>query len=354
MNLAFEEALQSIGTSRPNPAVGAILVKNGAIIGRGRTQKPGSHHAEIMALLDAGSAAEGADMYVTLEPCCHWGRTPPCTDAILKAKVARVFISLVDSNPRVNGGGIAILREAGVWVEVGMLGDFATEFYRGFFHHLRTGLPWVDVKIAQTLDGFIAGEQGQRTQISCPEVSTWVHRLRSRVDAIVVGGGTARNDNPQLNVRGVPGHSPMRIIVCGTSEIPPTLQMFQDGGAPCLVYSQGPQKALSAPVQIWPAPAFPEAWQGLMTQLGAMGYHRVLLEAGATMAGLVLSDSRLWNRFLLLTAPTFLGKGLAWNSSLCKDWIDSLHLSRFDLIGSDFLAEFANVHGNHSVSRSHP
>lgn len=354
MHLAFDEALQAIGTSRPNPAVGAILVRDGEIVGRGRTQKPGSHHAEIMALLDAGEKAEGADMYVTLEPCCHWGRTPPCTDAILKAKVSRMYIAVVDQNPKVNGGGIAKLREGGVQVDVGLEAEYGEDFYCGFFHHLRTGLPWVDVKIAQTLDGFIAGEHRERTQISGAEASQWVHRLRARVDAIIVGGGTALHDDPRLNVRGVPGHSPQRIVVCGSTPLSPQLKMFQDGGAPCLVYSRGPQNLLPATVQSWPSPDFAESWIALLQQLGEAGYHRVLLEAGATMAQLVLCDVRLWNRFLLMTAPRFLGKGLPWSAALGQTWIDSLHLSRFELVGTDYLAEFENVHGNHSGPRSNP
>jgi diaminohydroxyphosphoribosylaminopyrimidine deaminase/5-amino-6-(5-phosphoribosylamino)uracil reductase len=210
------------------------------------------------------------------------------------------------------------------------------------------------VKIAQTLDGFIAGEYHQRMQISCSEASQWVHRLRSRVDAIAIGGGTAVSDNPQLNVRGVPGHSPQRIVVCRGTQLPAELRMFQDGGAPCLVYSRDPQKALPAKVQEWPSSLFEEAWLQLLKQLGEQGFHRVLLEAGATMAGLVLQSPQLWNRFLLLTSPILLGKGLPWNSTLGKDWIDSLHLSRFELIGSDYLAEFENVHRNHSSSRSNP
>ncbi|HSQ43210.1 MAG TPA: bifunctional diaminohydroxyphosphoribosylaminopyrimidine deaminase/5-amino-6-(5-phosphoribosylamino)uracil reductase RibD, partial [Fibrobacteraceae bacterium] len=160
MGLAFDEALLAIGTSRPNPPVGAILVREGQVVGRGRTQKPGNHHAEIMALHDAGERAQGADMYVTLEPCCFFGRTPPCTDAILAAQVGRVFISVIDQNPRVNGGGIARLQEAGIPVKTDVLSEFGTEFYRGYHHHLHTGLPWVDLKIAQSLDGFIAGPKG--------------------------------------------------------------------------------------------------------------------------------------------------------------------------------------------------
>jgi diaminohydroxyphosphoribosylaminopyrimidine deaminase/5-amino-6-(5-phosphoribosylamino)uracil reductase len=358
MQQAYSEALLSVGTSRPNPAVGAILVRDGAVVGRGRTQKPGSHHAEVMALRDAGEFAAGASMYVTLEPCCYFGRTPPCADAIIAAKVTRVFVSVMDQNPKVNGGGIARLREAGIPVELGILGEFGADFYRGYHHHLHTGLPWVDVKIAQSLDGFIAGPRGERTQITCPETSLWVHRLRARVDAIAVGGGTVRHDDPQLTVRGVEGNNPFRIIVTRSAQMDSRHKILCDGEGPTLVYSQEPPDDLLSSPQVqmkqWPGSSFSEAWLAILKDLGAQGFHRVLFEAGATMAGLLLHDSRLWNRFYLLTAPKILGEGLGWKSQIIPNWKDSLHLSRFEVIGCDFLTEFENVHGNHTSSRTRP
>jgi len=330
--------------SRPNPAVGAILVKDGVVVGRGRTQPPGSHHAEKMALIDAGERARGADMYVTLEPCCHFGRTPPCTDAIIAAGVARVFVSVIDENPRVNGGGIEKLREAGIEVELGLFAEQATELYRGFFYHMRTGLPWVDVKIAQSLDGFIAGVLRERTQITGAVTGEWVHRLRARVDAIAVGGGTALHDDPLLTVRGVVGNNPMRIVVCSRTELPVNLKLFHDQAAPTMVYSRLPQSALSGcehvQLETWSAPEFAEAWLGLLARLGAQGFHRVLFEAGAKMAKLLLEDPRFFNRLLLLTAPKLLGEGLPWERELVPTWKDGLHLSRFELVDCDFLTEF--------------
>ena len=356
MQEAFAEARLAVGTSRPNPAVGAILVRDGVVVGRGRTQKPGSHHAEIMALKDAGERAQGAEMYATLEPCCHWGRTPPCADAILAAKVGRVFVSCVDGNPKVNGGGVAKLRAGGIPVETGVLGVEGEDFYRGYHHHMRHGVPWVDVKIAQSLDGFIAGVHGERTQISSEQTNLWVHRLRASVDVIAIGGGTLRHDDPQLTVRAVVGNNPWRIVVCGDNPLPATSKLLVDGMAETLVYSRSsqPQLAGVVPVETWPAPSFADAWLALLQKLGSLGCHRVLFEAGATMAGLLLSDSRLWNRIFLLTAPKLLGQGLAWSGSLPPTWKDSLRLSRFDLVSCDFLTEFENVHWNHPSDRHHP
>lgn len=354
MDLAFDEAVLAIGTSRPNPAVGAILVQGGEVVGRGRTQKPGSHHAEIMALRAAGDAARGADLYVTLEPCSHWGRTPPCADAIVQAGVGRVFISCLDANPKVNGTGVARIRSAGIPVEVGVQEERGIEFYRGFFHHLRTGLPWVDVKIAQTLDGYIAGPRGERTQISCPKANAWVHRLRARVDCITVGAGTALHDDPQLTVRGTQGNNPLRIVVSRHTQLPPHLKLFQDQEAESWVYSLSPQLALAGIEKRWPCEDFSIAWLSLLSELGSLGMHRVLFEAGSHMASLLLSDARLWDRFLLLTSPFFLGDGLRWGQGLPPNWKDSLRLSRFESIDCDFLAEFEHVYGNHTSTRNHP
>lgn len=354
MNQAFEEALLSVGTSRPNPAVGAIVVQGGVVVGRGRTQKPGNHHAEVMALLDAGEKAAGADMYVTLEPCCFFGRTPPCTDAILKAKIKRVFVSVIDGNPKVNGGGIQKLRSEGVPVVTGVLEEYGHEFYRGYHHFIKVGLPWVDVKIAQSLDGFIAGPNGERTQITGEDTARWVHHFRARVDAIVIGSGTLRHDNPQLTVRNVPGNNPNRIILCKSGLVDPGMHLFNDGEAPTLLYVQKNRMhfAESSRVQVmeWRGEDFASAWHSLLEELGRQGYHRVLVEAGATIASLLLGGTAHWNRFFLLTAPKILGEGLAWRSGLPIKWKDSLHLSRFEGIGCDFLTEFENVHGNHSGS----
>ena len=239
-----------------------------------------------------------------------------------------------------------------------MMAEQAQELYRGFFYHMRTGLPWVDVKIAQSLDGFIAGAQRERTQITGAVTGEWVHRLRARVDAIAVGGGTALHDDPQLTVRGIPGNNPMRILVCSRTELPLNLKLFQDHAAPTLVYSKHPQTALSGceqvQVETWSAPEFAEAWLGLLARLGAQGFHRVLFEAGAKMAKLLLEDARLYNRLLLLTAPKLLGEGLPWERDIAPTWKDCLHLSRFELVDCDFLVEFEHVHRNNSSDRHNP
>lgn len=355
MHLAFNEALQAIGPCRPNPAVGAVLVQNDQVIAKGFTQPPGGPHAEVVVLRQAREQARGASLYVTLEPCCHYGRTPPCSQAIIEAGVRKVFISVKDPNPQVNGGGIQQLRQAGIEVEEGVWADYGEEFYRGYFHWVCTQRPWVDVKIAQSLDGYIAGTHRQRIQLTGEKTGLWVHHQRALADAILVGGGTLRYDDPSLTVRQVPGNHPVRIVVNGDRELSSRNRLFQDHAAPTRVFSRAEQPQLPDEicVQRWPDSRFAPSWEWLVTQLGQEGMHRILFELGATVAGFLLPQHALWNRFFLLTAPKLLGEGLNWNVNLPANWKDGLYLSRFEPIGCDFLTVFEHVYRDHSDSRHH-
>lgn len=203
---AIEHAASVRSRTSPNPWVGAVVLDaNGNVVGVGSSEPPGGAHAEVIALAAAGAAAAGATLVVTLEPCSHHGRTPPCVDAIAAAGIARVVVGVHDPDRRVAGRGVAALRAAGVTVEVGLLGDQVTAQLEPYLHHRRTGRPYVVCKLATTLDGGIAATDGSSQWITGQEARTDVHRLRAESDAIIVGAGTIRADDPSLTVRHVEG-----------------------------------------------------------------------------------------------------------------------------------------------------
>jgi diaminohydroxyphosphoribosylaminopyrimidine deaminase/5-amino-6-(5-phosphoribosylamino)uracil reductase len=236
MALALAQADLARGRTAPRPPVGAVVVLDDQIIGVGYTQPPGGPHAEVVALAQAGARARGADLYVTLEPCCHDGTTPPCTHAILAAGIARVWVAIRDPNPHVNGGGIARLRAAGVEVFSGNGAAQARRQLAPFFKHILTGQPYCIAKWAMTLDGRVATRSGDSQWISGPQARAWVHDLRDTVDAIVIGAGTARQDDPALTVR-LPeahpalarpprAHPPLRVVIAGRKSLPNMLRLF--------------------------------------------------------------------------------------------------------------------------------
>ncbi|NPA31500.1 MAG: bifunctional diaminohydroxyphosphoribosylaminopyrimidine deaminase/5-amino-6-(5-phosphoribosylamino)uracil reductase RibD, partial [Chloroflexi bacterium] len=232
MRLALDLARRGLGRTHPNPAVGAVIVRDGRVVGRGFHPKAGEPHAEIFALREAGDAARGAVMYVTLEPCVHHGRTPPCVDAILEAGIAEVHIATLDPNPVVHGQGVAKLRAAGVKVVLGEGQAEARKLIEGFAHWVRTRRPWVVAKYAMTLDGKIATRTGHARWITGPEARAWVHRLRDQVDAILVGRGTVEADDPRLTTR-LPDadavHHPLRVVLDSRGRAPLTARVFDPG-----------------------------------------------------------------------------------------------------------------------------
>lgn len=222
MRQALALARQGRGSTSPNPLVGAIIVKNQKIIGAGYHQKAGTPHAEIHALKRAGANAVGGTMYVTLEPCCHYGKTPPCTQAIIKAGIKKVVVATVDPNPLVSGQGIKQLQEAGIQVITGILADQARRLNEVFFKYVTTGMPFCILKMAMTLDGKIATTTGDTRWISGSEARRVTHQLRSHCDAILVGINTVLNDDPQLTTRldKGKGRDPLRIILDSKLRIP--------------------------------------------------------------------------------------------------------------------------------------
>lgn len=226
MKRALTLARKGIGRTSPNPSVGCVIVKDGVIVGEGWHRKAGTPHAEVHALNMAGDAARGADVYVTLEPCCHTGATPPCTKALIQSGVRRVFAGMRDPNPRVSGGGLAALENAGIETSCGLLENACRALNRPFIKHVTTGYPFVTYKCAMTLDGKIASVTGESRWISCEESRKYVHRMRAHNDAVMVGVDTILADNPQLTVRHVKGRNPVRIIVDSSLRTPTSVDIL--------------------------------------------------------------------------------------------------------------------------------
>ncbi len=260
-------ARRGLGNTWPNPAVGCVIVTNGVIVGRGWTQPGGRPHAEVMALAQAGDAARGGTAYVTLEPCAHHGRTPPCAEALVHAGVTRVVTALTDPDPRVAGRGHAVLRDAGIEVTEGVLADQAAVFQQGFLTRVNEGRPMVTLKLANSFDGRIALASGESQWITGEAARRHVHALRLCHDAVMVGGGTARADRPSLNVRGFgPVRQPVRVIVSSRDlpDLPPEGPDY------------GPVWQVSGDIA------------EILQQLGAKGLTRVFCEGGGQLAASLL------------------------------------------------------------------
>lgn len=230
MREAIRLARKGLGKTRPNPAVGCVIVKSGRIIGRGWHRKAGLPHAEVEALrsLKNPAAARGATAYITLEPCCTHGRTPPCTEAIIAAGVARVVVGAIDPNPRHRGRGLQLLTKAGIKAQHGVLATECAALNPEFHHVMRTGLPWVIAKCGMSLDGRLTRPPGEGQWITSPAARRDAMRLRARVDAILVGAGTVKADNPALTLRGIKGRQPWRVIWAPRGAPPTKAHVFQD------------------------------------------------------------------------------------------------------------------------------
>jgi len=282
MGLALDLARRAMGRTAPNPPVGAVIVQDGAVVAEGWTQPPGDAHAELYALAQAeraGVGVRGATMFVTLEPCCHHGRTPPCTDAILRAGLARVVVGTVDPFPLVSGKGIRQLREAGVEVEVGVREAACRRGMLGFIRAHTTGLPEVTLKAAITLDGRIASAYGEARWITGPAAREASHRLRDQHDAIVVGVGTVLADDPALTTRIPGGRDAVPVILDSHLRTPPGALVLQRRTA--LVYALDEGELPGAEVVRVPSRGGRVDVHAVLRDLAARGLHRVLVDGGA-------------------------------------------------------------------------
>jgi len=314
MALALQEATKGVGLSSPNPPVGCLLVRDGRILGRGVHTRAGDPHGEIMALRDAegrGEIVRGATAYVTLEPCCHHGRTPPCTEALTRAGIIRVVVGARDSNPRVDGGGFAILRAHGVEVLEGWLEADCERFHAPFFKLIRTGLPWVVLKLALDQNGAL-GPEGQDTQVTPPGIQRLAHSLRRAAEAIVVGRRTAEIDDPQLTDRWpaptMPHRTFRRLVLDSQGLLPQGRRVWTpvEGQPPMRVTTEElPPLPGVEDLRIPPGPGGCSL-RHLLHELAARGVGRVLFEGGAQLAARLLEQG-LVDEFHRFTVQTTLG-----------------------------------------------
>lgn len=316
MRRALALTRRGLGSSSPNPAVGAVVVADGRVVGQGWHAKAGEPHAEVHALGQAGPLARGATIYVTLEPCHHAGRTPPCTQAVLAAGIARVVYGASDPNPRVAGGGGRFLAELGLALTPGVLGDACAWEHRFFLAHVTTGRPYVILKTAATLDGKTATVTGHGRWITGPASRRFVHRVRGWVDAIMVGSGTALADDPQLTCR-LPGHrNPLRVVVDSRLRLPSGAKVLDPAQEPgCLVAcgrdvpEAQAQRLRQAGAQVLPLPAGPEGGvdlAALLAELGSRGVTSLLAEGGSGLAWSLLHGG-LVDELMYFFAPKLVG-----------------------------------------------
>ncbi len=302
MRAALALAQRNLGVTWPNPSVGCVLTNNGVVVGRGWTQASGRPHAETEALSRAGSAAAGATAYVTLEPCSHQGKTPPCAEALVAARIARVVAAIEDPDPRVAGRGFAILKQAGIALETGLLAEEAVDVNAGFFLRVREGRPLVTLKAASTLDGRIATHKGESRWITGEASRHRAHMLRAQHDAILVGVGTALADNPELTCRlpGLVGRSPVRVVLDPRLRLPLTSRLVSTARQIrtwIVAYPDADQDRRKAfeecgveIIEAVPLSGDRPEMHHIMQALGARGITRVLVEGGSRVTGALLAE----------------------------------------------------------------
>ena len=319
MKLALRLARRGLGWTSPNPVVGAVLVKDSRIVGRGYHRRFGGNHAEINALQNASTDPAGATLYVTLEPCCHYGKTPPCVDAIIKNKIKKVVIGTLDPNPQVRGKGVKILNQHGIETKVGMLEEACRKLNEAHFKYMTTGLPLVTLKFAQTLDGRIATASGDSRWISSEEFRKRVHRLRATSDAVLVGIDTVLADNPQLTVRLVRGRSPTRVILDSRLRMPPDSEIVRTRDiVPVMIATtaQADSKKVSQlremgiEILVIQPDEFGEIdLKHLLRALGERNIASLLVEGGAKVITSFLRQ-KLADKLVVAIAPKIMGRGI--------------------------------------------
>jgi diaminohydroxyphosphoribosylaminopyrimidine deaminase/5-amino-6-(5-phosphoribosylamino)uracil reductase len=362
MRMALQEAKKGMGKTSPNPCVGALVVNNSKIVGKGYHKKAGAPHAEILALQAAGGKAKNATLYVTLEPCNHTGRTPPCSEAVLRAGISRVVIGMLDPNPMVAGGGADYLSTQGLEVTSGVLEQDCREINLSFIKHTATGHPWVIMKAGMSIDGRIAALPGQATMITGKQSLRRVHTLRNQVDAILVGIGTALADDPSLTSRlhrSRPGSDPLRVVLDTKLRLPVSSTMLQQNSpAQTWIFcARGADKKRHSKLEAAGAviKTVPVAARGglelkaILTALGEAQVTSLLVEGGSRVHGSFL-ESGLIDQLLLFVAPTFIGdqgEPLATFSSKKK----RKHMPPFKLIKTSRYGEDILLEGRFSNNR---
>ncbi|MBD1841747.1 bifunctional diaminohydroxyphosphoribosylaminopyrimidine deaminase/5-amino-6-(5-phosphoribosylamino)uracil reductase RibD [Coleofasciculus sp. FACHB-64] len=347
MQRCIELARRALGQTAPNPLVGSVIVQDGQIVGEGFHPGAGHPHAEVFALRDAGERAKGATIYVNLEPCNHYGRTPPCSEALVAAGVSKVVVGMVDPDPRVSGGGIERLRAAGIEVVVGVEEDACRQLNEAFIHRILYRRPFGILKYAMTLDGKIATTTGHSAWITSPDARNEVHRMRVACDAVIVGGNTVRLDNPHLTSHQTEAHNPLRVVMSRTLDLPVEAHVWETAEAPTLVLTEvgaNPdfqQMLLKKGVMVVElTPLTPTKAMAYLYERGLSG---VLWECGGTLAASAIAEGTV-QKILAFIAPKIVGGRLA--PSPVGDlgfasMTDALTLERvrWRAVGSDCLVE---------------
>ena len=356
MRRAIQLAAEGEGKTRPNPLVGAVVVKDGRIIGEGYHTKYGSLHAEREALADCvrrGESPKGADIYVTLEPCCHTGKQPPCTEALVESGVGHVIIGSADPNPLVSGKGIAYLRQHGIQVETGFLKEECDALNSIFFHYITTGKPYVALKYAMTADGRIATVTGASKWITGEEARNHAHRLRNRYAAILVGKNTVQSDDPMLNCRLPGGVNPLRIVLDSRLWIPLESKLVQTArNIPLMVVCGGKASAdkkgaleqMGAEVLSLPGADGRPDLKALVSELGRRGVDSLLIEGGSQVHYSAL-EAGIVNHIYSYVAPKIFGGERALgpvSGAGAEQVADAFHLCRTStqILGDDILIEY--------------
>ena len=349
MTRALALAARAQGQTSPNPMVGAVLVKKGRVLSEGYHRRAGSDHAEIVALKAAGERARGATLYVTLEPCCHTGRTGPCTDALIEAGIADVHFATVDPNPHVAGRGARRLRAAGIGVHAGLLREESRRLNEDYFTFHRTGRPFVTLKIAQTIDGRVATGDGHSQWITDKAARAEGHRLRASVDAVLTGGETVRRDNPSLTVRYVKGDNPYRLVVSSSLDLPQNSHVIRknaDHNTVLVSTSRAIEKFAKlkhrANLTYWSVKSAGRGKLDLadaLAQAAEFGIQSILIEAGPSLTTAFLKQG-LVDKVVCFVAPKILGKGKEAIGDLkARKITDALQLTRATTtaVGRDFM-----------------
>ncbi|MFZ1976653.1 MAG: bifunctional diaminohydroxyphosphoribosylaminopyrimidine deaminase/5-amino-6-(5-phosphoribosylamino)uracil reductase RibD [Bacteroidota bacterium] len=319
MRRCFDLAQKGSGSVSPNPMVGCVIVRNGLIVGEGYHRKFGGPHAEVYALRDAGASARNSTVYVNLEPCSHYGRTPPCAEALIKAGVKEVVLAVKDPNPFVFGGGIRALKKAGIHVRSGILHADAERLNEKFFYWMKHRLPFAAVKVGQTMDGRIADVHGRSKWITSEEARRQVHRIRANFDAVLVGARTVKTDDPELTVRYGKGHSPLRIVLDGSMTSSIRRKIFRTAHARTMLlcssialHTHVHKAALLERqgvdvVAIGKSPGLHPA--SILKFLASEGISSLLIEGGAETIASFLQINAI-QKIYCFTAPKILGSGL--------------------------------------------
>jgi len=312
--------LAAKGKPSPNPKVGAVLVRNGRVVGSGYHRRSGYPHAEAIAIKDAGSKVRGATLYTNLEPCCHYGQTPPCSVQIIKAGIKRVVIGMVDPNPVVSCRGIDQLREAGIETELAIEEERCQALNRGYLKKIRTGLPYTIIKIASSLDGRIASMNGTSTWITGIEARRYTHFLRSQVDAIVVGVGTVIRDDSQLTVRHTVGLNPARIVIDPNLKTPDNARILSREAPTYILTSEAGSSEDNRIVHL--ADFQPIS---ILKKIAKMGFNEIIVEGGGKIFSAMI-ESRLFDELIIVYAPKIIGQGISFTQFRIQDFASVLNL----------------------------